>query len=416
MINHAYTLALHHTGQHQQLSDVAFRIGNALISTDPASALDYFQRSLQAGLDFDRARLVAEIHNEWAGARTPLVIRTEVPRVAHLVTNLNPNEATTEYVRMLVRGLNSRGVESTVFTTEANAAWFLNPTAKPTSSPEIKVAGQVVIAPLQGDFFERADRISRSIQDTAVSVVFHHTRFSDQIAARVAVLRPAPVQIQVAPQPSAHAALFDGAIHFPASDIEDRLRTATFETRESLGLPANVTVSASFSGPFRSQMDFVKSIIQLMQRFPSHVHLFAGAGEVRVFRSLLHSEGVLPRMRFLGSLTDFTRLFRVIDVCLVPFPEKGAATVLEFMGARKPVVALRQSGNSEKYTAAELIGVNELSPETINQYFLIADRLIRNENARAEFGERLHKRFVEQFTAAQMAERYIRFLETLRTA
>src|SRR5262249_51547200 len=100
MINHAYTLALHRAGQQQELSDVAFHIANSLVATDPASALDYFQRALQAGLDSSRARLIAEIHEDWAAERGRGTIPTDVRKVAHLLTNLVPHDPTTDYIRM----------------------------------------------------------------------------------------------------------------------------------------------------------------------------------------------------------------------------------------------------------------------------------------------------------------------------
>ena len=51
IINHAYTLALYHAGEKSRLADVAFDVANALLEHDPASAMDYFQRALIAGLD-----------------------------------------------------------------------------------------------------------------------------------------------------------------------------------------------------------------------------------------------------------------------------------------------------------------------------------------------------------------------------
>jgi len=61
IVNHAYTLALHHTGDKPCLADVAFRVANSLLEHDPASAMDYFQRALVAGLEAQRIRRIGEI-------------------------------------------------------------------------------------------------------------------------------------------------------------------------------------------------------------------------------------------------------------------------------------------------------------------------------------------------------------------
>ena len=165
-----------------------------------------------------------------------------------------------------------------------------------------------------------------------------------------------------------------------------------FETRESLGIASATTISASFSGPLRSQTEFVKVIIQLMHRFPSHFHLFVGTGEVRALRGLLHSEGVLPRMRFLGALPDITRLLGAIDLGLVAFPDSGSASIIDLMAAGKPVVALRDAAGSAANAAPDLLGEPELTAETPGQYVQIADRLIRDVATRVRLGERLRER------------------------
>src|SRR5258708_2955347 len=71
IINHAYTLALYHAGDKPRLADVAFRVANSLLQHDPASAMDYFQRALFAGLDASRVRRVGEIFEEWAVPAPP---------------------------------------------------------------------------------------------------------------------------------------------------------------------------------------------------------------------------------------------------------------------------------------------------------------------------------------------------------
>src|SRR5207237_5371297 len=133
IINHAYTLALHHAGEKPLLAHVALRIANLLREHDPASAMDYFQRAMLAGLDAQRVRRVGEIFEGWAAPANKSPLRKPVDRVAHVVGCLLSGHAPTQYLKMLVSSLKLRGISSTIFTTEWAASWFFNPAGAPQS-------------------------------------------------------------------------------------------------------------------------------------------------------------------------------------------------------------------------------------------------------------------------------------------
>src|SRR5262249_51220906 len=149
---------------------------------------------------------------------------------------------------------------------------------------------------------QRSERIAEAIRSFGLPLVFFHSDFSDQIAARVAAFCPAPVQVNVAHENVMYSNLFDGFIHLsqnslersrflsqpakwipPSSDIEERMQTVAFESQESLAIDSASTVSASFSGPTRSQNMFVNVIVEILKRFPRHFHFFAGPADVRAF-------------------------------------------------------------------------------------------------------------------------------------
>jgi glycosyltransferase involved in cell wall biosynthesis len=435
MVNHAYTLALYRAGDHAKLADVAFRIGRSLAVSDPASALDYFQRAFHAGLDEQRAREIGEIFEEWAGEHRAARLNGSVTRVGHVLTTAVPGQATTRYLAMLVRSLSTQGITSSVFTTEATASWFFNPASavQSTGAAIEETEASLQIASVEGDFVGRAERIVESVRNAGLQLVFYHGIRTDQIATRVASMRAAPVQVNVTDEIEVAADLFDGHIHLtqntlersryrdypseripPASDIETRLQTGTFETPHSLGLDAD-TVSASFCSPPPDQVaSFVNVVLEILKRFPRHFHLFAGGVEVRAIRGLLHSEGVLPRVRFLGQVADTTPLLGAVDVYLAPFPDSRRVSILEMMGAGKPVVAMRYPASSPFNTAAELVGESELTPATPGQYIQIVDRLIRDRNVRTRLGDAMHACFRREFVPERLGERYLAFIEKLR--
>lgn len=417
MINHACTLALHRANEFSRVADTAFRVGMATVADDPASAMDYFQRAVQAGLDPTRVRQIGEIFEEWAGERRPGRLRGKISRVGHVIGSMAPESQPTRNIRNLTVSLKAQGIESLVFATECSSGWFWNPIPAPGGD---------------GDFIERSDRIVEAIRESGLQLVFYHADLSDQIAARVASQQPAPVQVSVSDGVEMAADLFDGFIHLsqnglertrfrhhpamwipPSSDVADRLRSSTFENRTSLGIASAETVSASFSSSSRGHAEFVKMMIELLKRFPLHYHFLAGAADVRAVRGALHAEGVLPRLRFLGGEANAAPLLGVVDVYLAPFPDSGRLSVLDMMGAGKPVVAMSHATNSEFNTAAELVGDRGLTPRTSAEYLAIADKLLRDTEARERWGNAMHGRSTQEFSGEKLGARYLQFLEQL---
>jgi glycosyltransferase involved in cell wall biosynthesis len=434
MVNHAYTLALYRANERGRLADVAFQIGSSLVASDPASAMDYFQRALQAGLDGERTRQIAEVHEKWMTERAPSRISGVITSVGHVLNSVVPEHPQTIYIRLLIESLRAQGIESRVFTTESSVAWFMNASTTPLTAVNASEALGVplAIATIDGDFEQRAERVAGSIRESGLSLIFYHSGFSDQIATRVASIKPSPVQVNVNHGTGMVANLFDGVIHLhrnalqrsshgahtamwiPAtSDIERRLQTSGFESRASLGVGSATSLSASFSGPNRDQASFVNALIEILKRFPGHFHFFAGAGDVRAFRGQLHSEGVLSRIRFLGQAAGVLPLLGAIDVYLAPFPDTGSASVLELMGAGKPIVAMKYSSNPEFNTTAELVELAELTPRTPGEYIQSADRLIRDASVRSRLGDALQKRFQAEFRPSLIGERYVAFITKL---
>ena len=434
IINHAYTLALHQSGDKPRLADVSFRIGNALVQNDPASAMDYFQRGLLAGLDGERVRRIGEVFEQWAVPRLQTTIAGPVDRVAHVVGCLLPGHAPTQYVKLLASGLKHQGVQSTIFTTEWAASWFFNPSGIVQSQP-VEIDADIHVAAVGGDFVERAEKIADAIRSSGINVAFFHGSLAEQITARVAAMRAAPVQVNVNHGSEMELDVFDGFIHLfqnamvrsrfsshasewipLASDIETRLQMSAPVTRQSLGLESATSVSATYGNLYKvAGAGYLRALTEIMKRFPKHFHLFAGAGNVKSIRSALHSEGVLSRVRFLGHVGDVAPLLPVVDVYLASFPHSGGHSIIEAMGAGKPVVVLRFPPDSHYNSGAELVGVRELIAPGEADYIEIADRLLRDPALRKKQGEAMLARFRSEFRPDRQVERYVKFIDRLIT-
>jgi predicted O-linked N-acetylglucosamine transferase (SPINDLY family) len=434
IINHAYTLALHHTGDKASLARAAYRVGKMLRDQDPASAMDYFQRATFAGLDATSTRDIGEWFEHRAtpvAAKSAISSNTPVSRVAHVVGCLQPDHPPAQYLRLLVSSLQKAGIESIVFTTEWAASWFFNPSGV-AQSQAAACNAEVRIASVEGDFEERAVRIANELRESGIRISLFHANLSEQITARVASLRPTPVQVNVAHDSEMDTDLFDARIHLfensmrqtrfvgpavcipIASDIQAKLQMAEPVSRQSMGLESAGSVTATF-GNLRhaSSRDYLRVLVEIMNRFPKNFHLFAGSGNVRAIRSFLHAEGVLPRVRFLGQPADCAPLVDMIDVYLTPFPEFDVDAVLEAMGAGKPVAALRYSPESRSNSAAELVGIRDLTASAAHGYIEVVDGLLRSSALRQTRGQAVLERFRAEFRPDRLGERYKAFLAQL---
>ncbi len=431
IINHAYTLALYRASEKSRLAEVSFRVGNLLVESDPASAMDYFQRALFAGLESKKVRRIGEIFEQWAAPRAAARVEGPIQRVAHVVGCLLSGHAPTQYVKMLAASMSRQKIHSTIFTTEWAASWFFNPSGVPQSE-SVDIEADTQVASVEGDFEQRAGRVAEAIRASGIQVAFYHGSLTEQITARVASMRPAPIQVNVNHGSEMDAGLFDGHIHLfqnamertrfsdpaewipLASDIERRLEMAEPVSRESMGLESASSVSATFGNLYKvAGSGYLKTLSEIMKRFPKHFHLFAGAGNVKAVRSHLHSEGVLPRVRFLGHVADVAPLLDAIDVYFASFPHSGGHSLLEAMAAGKPIVVLRFPPDSHYNSGAELVGVRELIAPGEAGYVEIADRLLRNPALRQKYSQAMRDRFRREFRPERLGERYREFIERL---
>lgn len=429
-VNHAFTLACYRSGQTERLGRFSYRLAKRLVSRDPASAMDYFQRALFAGLVEDQTLAIGAVLEGWAAPAGPDRVERPVARVAHVVGCLLEGHAPTTYLRTLVASLRQAGIESAVFTTEWAASWFFNPGQGPQSEL-VELRADVHVASVEGDFLERASRVANAVGDSGCPVAFYHASLSEQITARVAAFRPAPVQINVNHGTEMDADLFDGRVHLfrnalertrfghrpsrwipLASEIDQRLGRAVPVGRRAFGEAS--TISATFGNLYKvSGEDYLSTLSEILSRSPGHVHLFAGSGDPRPARDILRKKGVLGQVRFVGHQSDVAALVGAIDVYVASFPHSGGHSIIEAMGAGKPVVVLGYPQDSHYNSGAELAGFDELIAADRATFVEIACRLIADEDYRGVVGRAARKRFEAEFTPELLGIRYRDFIDNV---
>jgi predicted O-linked N-acetylglucosamine transferase (SPINDLY family) len=178
-----------------------------------------------------------------------------------------------------------------------------------------------------------------------------------------------------------------------------------------MGLESAGSVSATFGEFYKvAGSGYLHALGEVLKRFPKHFHLFAGSGDVKPIRAYLHAEGVLPRVRFLGPMSDVASVMPVVDVYLAPFPHSGDLAVLDAMGAGKPVVTLRYPAGSPYNSAAELVGVPELIALREIEYAEIAMKLVRDREFRERTGVAVSARFQKEFHPSLLGPKYLQLL------
>lgn len=428
-VNHAYTLALYRAGAKTRLADVAFEIGDSYLETKPALALDYFQRAFVGGLDAACVRHIGEVFEGWVSSPTKSV--KSLRKVAHVVGCLSEDHAPSRHLRMLLKSLRGQSVEHQVFTTEWAASWFFNSDSGSLSAPDF-VPG-AVIASVEGNFLERAERIAEAVRASGADVAIYHSDLNEQITARVAALRPAPIQVNVTHGADMNPALFDGYIHltkqgltFPhrsheprewipaATDIDERIRSCPPNIRQLMGLESAATVSATL-GDLRPFADpsYLNALTGLLKLFPNHFHIFSGSGDAKPVRAPLHAEGVLPRVRFLGATSDTASVLAMTDVYLTPLKTPDDASLLEAMGAGRPAVVLQHPNDPSRNSSAELLAIPDLLAGNEAEYAQVAQRLLRSAEERERCSKLVLGRYQSAHAPSVLGPRYLQFIERI---
>jgi len=432
ILNHAYTLALHQSNS-GDLPIAAFRIARSLSSTKPGIAADYFQRAMLTGIDQKQIQEVSEWQGTLAteGIHKPgREVRTD--RVAHVMGCFLPGHAPSLYVQLLARSLKQQGVRSHVFTTEWTSSWFFNPPGVVQSDPP-EVDAEVTVARVDGDFFERAERIGEAIRASEIDILLYHCGPSEQITVRVAALHPAAIQINVNHAEEVSADLFEGFAHLfqnglertllpnrpkrwipLISDIEDRLKTSTPMSRSELGLESAGTVSATFGNLFKaSEAVHLETITRILREQPAHFHVIAGAGDPTPIRNYFEGKGVIDQVRFVEHVPDIAGMLGMVDIYLNSFPVSAGQSILEAMAASIPAVIRKYPHATHYNVGAELAGLPELLADSEDDYVQITGELIREPAFRLRCGAELKTRFQAEFRPEGLGAKYVDFINEI---
>ncbi|MDX2031932.1 MAG: glycosyltransferase [Blastocatellia bacterium] len=204
------------------------------------------------------------------------------------------------------------------------------------------------------------------------------------------------------------------------SFVPERVRSR--HTREDifrlLKLPAEnglqfITIVANMHKPVKDHVSFLRAAQQIRQAVPNARFALAGDGQLREeLRGFAKELGLEKEALFLGSCENVAELLSISDVCVLSSLAEGFSnSILEYMGAERPVVATRVGGAAEAIVEGE---TGFLVPPA--QPDLLAARvieLLRDPERANEMGRR-GRRIVEQkFTPQAQLDKTERLYDRL---
>lgn len=154
----------------------------------------------------------------------------------------------------------------------------------------------------------------------------------------------------------------------------------------------------------------------LASQFPKTLFALVGDGPARgEMEALARELGIGERVIFTGARRDMPGVYASLDLCVLPSWNEGLPlSVLEAMAAGVPVVATRV-GSLPEVILPESTGLL-IEPGDSGGLSQALARLLADPELRARLARNARELVEERFSAARMAEEYIRVYGELRPA
>lgn len=195
-------------------------------------------------------------------------------------------------------------------------------------------------------------------------------------------------------------------------------KVSEIEKRAELHIPDDKFVIGFFGRfePVKGHSFFVRSIAELVKRYPEVLCLLAGGGplEQRI-REMVHAYELQENIWFLGYRRDVPELMKAIDVLVLPSRKEGIPrVVMEAMAAKKPVIATEVLGNREVVDHGETGYLFEWGNS--QNFVAVMTRLIDNPSLKDKMGRagraRLERYFDEKKCIQVIHQAYQEMLAT----
>lgn len=181
-----------------------------------------------------------------------------------------------------------------------------------------------------------------------------------------------------------------------------RRELGIFDDRPTLGIVGSVT-------PHKGQLEFVKSMSALIERFPELKVVLIGQFDksspyYRKIRRHLYENRLFRRVIWVGRRNNVDQLIQSLDVCVVPsLKEAQGLCALEAMAAGIPVVAAKVGGLAE-FVIHEHSGLT-FDPKDPQQIADQVTRMLVDQELRRRVIGNAQKMLDDQFSPSRIVDR-----------
>jgi glycosyltransferase involved in cell wall biosynthesis len=182
------------------------------------------------------------------------------------------------------------------------------------------------------------------------------------------------------------------------------------EALSNVGLPMSlpfkvITIVANMKHDVKDYPMFLRAAREVLNSVPDAVFVMAGDGDQRsTFESLAKSLDIQNNCYFIGVCSQIPQLLYASDICVLSSKAEGFSnSILEYMGASRPVVATSVGGAPEQIEEG---GSGFLVPS--GDYKLMGERityLLQNPQAARQMGKRGRELVEQKFSAAVQLDR-----------
>ena len=188
-------------------------------------------------------------------------------------------------------------------------------------------------------------------------------------------------------------------------DVAGAESEPTAGLREQLGIAEDTVLLCSVGRliPDKGHVYLIESLAALAPDTPRWELVLVGEGdEEAAIREALERTGLGSRVHLVGYRPDVLRIFKDVDVFLLPSLEEGIpVTVLEAMACSLPVVATRVGGNADLVVDGE---TGFLVTPVEDWQLTGEDKRRKNPAAIEELSERLHRLIGDEELRKTMSE------------
>ncbi len=182
--------------------------------------------------------------------------------------------------------------------------------------------------------------------------------------------------------------------------------------KKSNNLKNNVIMTMGRLVPWKGYKAIIEIMPEILEKYPETSFVIVGEGpEMQNLKTITKNLNLENNVIFLGKITDKkqkSKIYAVSDIFILnTFYEGMSNTLLEAMGAKKPVIATKAGGNEEFVNDKNGILIEYNNKEQIKSYI---ENLLSDQNGQEEKGKNGYNTAIK-YTWDDLVSKNIKLIE-----